>query len=641
MNSPSDTASLPDSHRRGNWLVGIGVVALAGIGLAALRCWFWVATIALGFGPNSRFWIQAAALAGCLALLMLVASGLRRYTGIGHQLNRWLWLILLAWSACADGIWRWYGSPFSQGPLVVSGFVLSSLWLLWGWMYWLLPVSSNRKRFATVACLVLAVGFFVAWRADGWDGNALPRLAWRFAPAANWSTQSAEERLARPQGRKDSGNLQNNEPFADYPRYRGDDGLGTVRGPKLARNWILQPPKLLWKHAVGVGWSSLAVAGTQVFTQEQRESQECVVCYDRATGSELWVHRDDAHYQAPETGGGPRATPTVDGEQVFSLGGTGLLNALHRETGQPQWQVNILQETGAHLPMHGMVSSPLVVGNNVIVCAGGKGASIVAYDRATGNRAWASGDDEAGYTSPLLLELAGDEQIVILGKRELTGYHSETGAVLWSTPFANDQLTNCSQPCPVGKNHLFASTNYGTGCALFEIARGQGETFRVESLWTNRTLQTKFCSAVVHDGHAFGLDDGILECVSIQDGRRRWKRGRYGHGQLMLVNDLLLIQAEDGRVVLVPATPKAFDELTFFTPLEGRTWNHPALAGNQLFVRNDREAACYELPMEESPLASKNASAKEPFELLDWSKAPFAPDSPLQKPVPMKRPPTP
>jgi outer membrane protein assembly factor BamB len=188
-------------------------------------------------------------------------------------------------------------------------------------------------------------------------------------------------------------------------------------------------------------------------------------------------------------------------------------------------------------------------------------------------------------------------QVVVVTPRTVVAHDAADGAVLWSTPLENETNTNCSQPCPVGENRLFASTNYGVGCKLFEVSRDD-QAWHVRPAWSNRTMQTKFSSAVVRDGHAYGLDDGILECISLADGRRRWKRGRYGHGQLLLADDLLLIQAEDGRVALVEAVPERFSELAVFQALDGRTWNYPALAGGDLFVRNDREAACYELPLE-------------------------------------------
>jgi outer membrane protein assembly factor BamB len=365
----------------------------------------------------------------------------------------------------------------------------------------------------------------------------------------------------------------------------------------LSRSWASRKPILQWRHAVGPAWSGLVVADARVFTQEQRGDDECVVCYDRHTGDERWVHCDAAHYKNAGAGDGPRATPTVDGQFVFALGATGILNCLDRDTGTRHWTVNILTDNEAQAPGHGTVGSPLVAGDLVVVCAGGtKGASLVAYDKGAGKRAWRAGNDPAGYASPSLIQLAGRPQILIINSRSLNAHDPQTGEILWTFPWRNDQETNCSQPFPVGVHGLFISADYGTGCALLDIAQGDGGKWNAKPLWSNRGLQTKFCSVVVHDGHAYSFDDEVLECVSLAGGRRKWKRGRYGHGQLLLADDLLVIQAEDGRVVLVEATPEAQRELGAFQALDGKTWNNPALAGRQLFVRNDHEAACYELP---------------------------------------------
>jgi outer membrane protein assembly factor BamB len=474
---------------------------------------------------------------------------------------------------------------------LLVGFALTTWWLLWAWLMWLVP-GRVAMRFGLLAGLVIvAAALLGSVRADGLDGAALPRVAWRFAPENRWPTVEP----AVP-----GGTVSLDESAfasaANYPRFRGPDCLATLSGANLARDWSRSPPKLRWRRPVGAGFGALAVDGGRVFTQEQRGEDECVVCYAREDGRELWVHRDRAHYKMPATGDGPRATPTVDGDRVFTFGATGILNALDRATGRKLWSVDVLADASATAPVHGMVSSPLVVDEHVIVCAGGKNASLVAYDRATGRRVWAAGSDAAGYTSPQLVRLEGVAQIAIVTPQNLAAHDPADGRVLWSTPFANDQQTNCSQPYPAGDDGLFISADYGLGCALVEATRDTGGVWSARKLWSKRTLQTKFSSAVVRGGHAFGLDDGILQCVSLADGRSRWKRGRYGHGQLLLVDDLLVIQAEDGRIALVEADPERFVELATFPALNGRTWNHPALAGRELFCRNDLEAACYELP---------------------------------------------
>ncbi|MEX0676998.1 MAG: PQQ-binding-like beta-propeller repeat protein [Pirellulales bacterium] len=575
-------------------VAGGATLALGSVGV--LYSWFLVVTIGLAFGPRFGFWARLAAMVVGLAVMIALSIWLsRRPTSVARP-GPWLLAIAAGWTLAGAAFWYALGSPFTRSVPIVALYAATTWWLLWVWLMFLVPWRPAARIGVLAVLLVIAGAFFGSVRGDGVDGNALPLLAWRFAPAKDdWSARRG------PGGASGFVELAESEDeiTRDYPRFRGADGLGTAHGEKLARDWSGRVFKPRWRHAVGQAWSALAVAGRRVFTQEQRGGDECVVCYARATGRQLWVHRDRARYEMPGTGDGPRATPTVDGGHVFALGATGILNCLDRRTGEGLWNVDILKDTGATAPIHGMVSSPLVLGGVVVVCAGGTNdASLVAYDRTTGRRVWAAGSDTAGYTSPLLVELAGVPQIVIVTPRNLVAHDAKSGEVLWSAPFENDTNTNCSQPCPVGENRLFASANYGTGCTLLEASQGDGGAWNARQLWSNRTMQTKFASAVIRGGQAYGLDNGILECISLADGRRRWKQGRYGHGQLLLADDLLVISAEDGRVALVAANPEEFLELGSFEALQGRTWNYPALAGGELFVRNDREAACYELPRE-------------------------------------------
>jgi outer membrane protein assembly factor BamB len=567
-------------------------VAIAALSLGVLYGWYRVVTIGMAFGPRPGFWIVLGATIGGLVGAIALSAWLARRsirTGLGSP---WLWVIAGAWTAAGVAFWYLSASPLARGGVLAAGFAATTWWLLWAWMMPLVPWRRAGRIGLLAALVVVAAACLGSVRVDGMDGNARPLLAWRFTPPLrDWTVTSGAA------GDADDLDDTSAMPARDYPRFRGADGSGIVVGVNLARDWSRQKPKLRWRREVGEAWSAIAVAGKRVFTQEQRGDEECVTCYARASGSPLWVHRDRARYTMPVTGDGPRATPTVDGQHVFALGATGILNCLDCTSGQRRWTVDILKDTGAILRFHGMVSSPLVIGEMVVVCAGGtNNTSLVAYDKSTGKRVWAAGDDPAGYTSPQLIELAGVPQIVVLTPRRIVGHDVGSGTELWSAAFENTTQTNCSQPCRVSDNRLFASTDYGTGCTLLEIGR-DGDAWQAQAVWANRTMQTKFCSAVVRDGHAYGLDDGILECVSLDDGRRRWKQGRYGHGQLLMVDDLLLIVAEDGRVALVELKPDKYSERASFQAIEGRTWNYPALAGGELFVRNDREAACYELPL--------------------------------------------
>lgn len=309
------------------------------------------------------------------------------------------------------------------------------------------------------------------------------------------------------------------------------------------------------------------------------------------------MHGDDARFSSPMAGDGPRATPTVCGGRVYSLGATGILNCLDAATGDQQWSVDVMADNGASNVYHGLSGSPLLLGERVVVSVGQHDHALVAYHAETGHRIWHAGSDPAGYGSPLACRLDGFEQIVILNRPGVAAHDPATGGVLWTFPWANDQETNCSQPVPISDDRMLVSTGYGKGCALLQVRHAEAG-WSAEAIWTSRQLKTKFASAVVRGGFAYGLDDGVLACIDLANGSRRWRAGRYGHGQVLLVEDRLLVQCEDGDVALVAADPAAHRELGRVRALAGKTWNYPALAGSLLVVRNDLEAMCFELPLQ-------------------------------------------
>ncbi|MCZ6678621.1 MAG: PQQ-binding-like beta-propeller repeat protein, partial [Candidatus Poribacteria bacterium] len=236
-------------------------------------------------------------------------------------------------------------------------------------------------------------------------------------------------------------------------------------------------------------------------------------------------------------------------------------------------------------------------GDLVVVSAGGPdGQSLVAYHKDTGERVWSGGSDPAGYSSPQIATLADIPQILIFNRGNVVAHHPHTGQILWQHPWPNTECV--AQPVPLPGDRVFVSTGYGISCKLFQIQRNENDSLQVSLVWETPRLKAKFTNVVHRDGYIYGLDDGVLVCLDINDGQRKWKRGRYGHGQLILVDDLLLIQAESGDILLVEADPTEHKEVARFAALEGKTWNNPALAGPYLLVRNDREAACYELPLE-------------------------------------------
>jgi outer membrane protein assembly factor BamB len=392
----------------------------------------------------------------------------------------------------------------------------------------------------------------------------------------------------------------------DYPQFLGPRRDGTLPDLHLARDWTGRPPRRLWRQRIGAGWSAFAVAGTLAVTQEQRGDEEYVVAYDLATGKPRWSHGDKARYETIIAGIGPRATPTIVDGRVYTLGGTGILNALDLSTGRRLWMHQVVEEAGAKVPDWGKSCSPLVAGGRVIVSAGGAGGrSLVAYDAGTGAKAWSGGSDRSGYSSPVLATIAGRPQVLIFNQASVSAHDPETGAVLWDHAFPAEQ-PNVAQPVPLPGNRVLLSAGYGIGAKLYEIATKDDGGLEARVVWESPRLKSKFANMVVHGGFVFGLDDGVLTCIDPATGERRWKGGRYGHGQILLVGDLLLVQTEEGELALVEAVPEGHREIARFRILDGKTWNTPALAGSVLLVRNDQEAAAYELALAD---VTKAASA--------------------------------
>jgi outer membrane protein assembly factor BamB len=320
-----------------------------------------------------------------------------------------------------------------------------------------------------------------------------------------------------------------------------------------------------------------------------------VVCYDLETGRPRWVHADPARYDSNLAGVGPRATPTLDGKRLYAVGATGILNCLDLATGRRIWSTNFVEANQATLNSWGVSGSPLVLERLVVVSAGGRdGRSLVAYDKATGTFAWGGGKDRAGYSSPGLVTLQGTPQILIFNAGTVAAHDPATGAVLWDYPWPKSH-PHVAMPVVLPGDQLLISSGYGTGCERVQVATNAEGKFSAARIWKSNRMKAKFTNLVYKDGHVYGLDDGILACIDVAHGERQWKDGRYGHGQVILVGDLLLVMGENGELALVEPVPDAHRELTRFQALEGKVWNAPALAGDRLLVRNDQEAACYRL----------------------------------------------
>jgi outer membrane protein assembly factor BamB len=474
-------------------------------------------------------------------------------------------------------------------------------------------LPAGPRRLALVVVVLLAAGAWTLVRTEGFSGYIDHEFALRWtktpeerllaaddkppapAPAAAPAAGADKVTAAIPEAAAPAMPTSPPAPetvitAAEWPGFRGPARDGIVRGVKVDTDWTQSPPVELWRRPIGPGWGSFAVQGDLLYTQEQRGEDELVSAYDVKTGKPVWRHRDAARFWESNAGPGPRSTPSVSNGRVYSLGATGILNALDARSGAVVWSHDAAKDTGAKIPDWGFSGSPLVVDGLVIVATSGV---MAAYDAASGARRWIGPAGAAGYTSPHLLTIDGVSQVVLMSGTGLTGVTPSDGKQLWEHPWKGYPIT---QPSLTPDGGILIVADQSSGTRRVAVARGPGG-WTVTERWTSNGLKPWFNDFVVHEGHAYGFDGTILSCIDLADGTRKWKGGRYGGGQLVLLpdQDVLLVLSEEGELALVGATPEGFKELGRAPAITGKTWNHPVIAGRTLLVRNGEEMAAFRL----------------------------------------------
>jgi len=471
-----------------------------------------------------------------------------------------------------------YGLPAAVAAFVVWAIVARRL-------------AAAPRLAALAALLLVACGVWTVVRAEGVDGDMGFLFAWRWQPTAEEQLLAAEPDLdpaAAPVAVDD----------AVWPGFRGPHRRGVVPGVRLATDWEASPPEELWRRPVGPGWSSFAVVGDLLYTQEQRGEDELVSAYDAATGEPVWQHRDQARFWEALAGAGPRATPTYHDGRVYALGATGILNALDAADGSRLWRRDVAADTGATTPDWGFSSSPLVTEGLVVVHTGGPdGKGVVAYDADTGEPRWYAPAGKLSYSSLQRERLGGVDQLLILTGDGATSLAPADGAVLWRHEWPVAGGARIVQPTVTPDGGILIGTGFGLGMRRLAVNRTGGD-WQTTERWTSKGMKPYYNDFTLHRGHVYGFDGRILACLDLETGEREWKGGRYGNGQLLLLpdQDLLLVLSDRGDVALVEATPEGFSELARMPAISGKTWNHPVLADGVLYVRNGEEMAAFRMP---------------------------------------------
>jgi outer membrane protein assembly factor BamB len=464
--------------------------------------------------------------------------------------------------------------------------VLSLAFVVWA-------VISRRlsvifRRLTMVATILLACGVWTLVRSGGITGDASADFAWRWAetPEEYFLAQVDDETMALPPATAVM------ETVIEWPGFRGINRDGIIRGVRIETDWVNSPPVALWRRLIGPGCSSFAVHGTLLYTQEQRGDDEVVTCYSLMTGKPIWRHRDAVRFYDSHAGAGPRGTPTLSGGFVFTVGATGILNALDAVNGSVKWSRNAAADIKAILPGWGFTSSPLVIDDVVIIAIEG---TLVAYDLATGDLRWSGPNGGQGYSSPHLLTIDSINQVLLMSANGATCLSPADGRLLWQHPWPEEG--RIVQPALIAEGEILMSAGGNKGMRRLAVSH-ETDGWKTDIRWTTHGLKPSFNDFVIHKGHAFGFNGSQLACIDITDGKRMWQDGRYG-GQIMLLadQDLLLVLSEKGELALVRAIPDKFAEVARFPAIEGKTWNHPVLAGDILVVRNSQEMAAFRLPL--------------------------------------------
>lgn len=493
--------------------------------------------------------------------------------------------------------------------------------LLVMWLVWFLFRSRwcwRNRLIAAAAVILLPVIFFRVFRPiHGGDTNVM-----RFEPVWNVRSTSLPNQL-QAKVSPDVDLL--TETTADFPRFLGASQDGHFENVDIDTTDFSKKMRVVWKQPVGAGWSGFVVRNGYALTMEQRAERECVTCYNVATGALQWIYQHSArHLDTMRLGRtGPRSTPTIHAGKVYAVGAVGDLVCLNGTDGSVVWQHNLNEILGITLAesidgdglvtLHesnttlawGRSAAPLIVDDTVVIAGGGPvgplRATLLAFDLLTGKLRWKNGTEMIAYGSPVLANISGTRQILLTAETQVMGFEPSSGKGLWSfaRPGQSDGAANTSQAQPVSDSDILISKGYPDGGGDRIHLELKDDTWSATSVWnSSKVLKTKLTSPVIFEGHAYCISNGFMECVRLSDGEQRWKRrGRFGHGQVLLVGKILLVHSEEGELFVLDANPDEYRELGVVKTISGVCWNNLCLSGKYLLVRSELEAACLELPV--------------------------------------------
>jgi outer membrane protein assembly factor BamB len=377
-----------------------------------------------------------------------------------------------------------------------------------------------------------------------------------------------------------------NRAFDDWPQWRGlkRDGISAERG--LLKDWPAGGPPVAWRTAgAGAGYSSFSAAHGRIYTLGARRGTEYLMAYDAATGKKTWEIAHGRQF-SNDRGDGPRSTPTVDGDRLYTFGGSGDMSVVDAATGKVFWKTNLLEKFGGSNIQWGLSESPLVLSDRILVSPGGRGTSIVALSKTDGSVIWKSLSDEPGYSSAVLHEAGGVREAIYFTAERALGIDVETGKLLWSYDQVANRTANIATPIVRG-NFVFLSSGYSTGAALLELTPGS-KSVAARQVYFTRDMRNHHATSVLIGDYLYGFSDAILTAMKFDSGQVAWRDRSVGKGSVVFADDRLYLYSEQGVVGLAEANPVGYREHGRFQITAGSapTWSHPIVSNGKLFIRD-------------------------------------------------------
>ncbi|MHC4805244.1 MAG: outer membrane protein assembly factor BamB family protein [Planctomycetota bacterium] len=374
---------------------------------------------------------------------------------------------------------------------------------------------------------------------------------------------------------------------ANWPNWRGPNHNGISSETGWNATWPEGGPKVLWKKSIGTGFASMAVSNGRVYAMGNIDDKDILYCLDAETGEEIWKRSYACPLYNKDHEGGPSATPTVDGDAVYTFSKNGDAIRFKAATGEIVWHKKLNKELGLKHPTWYFAGSPFVVGDMVILNAGRRG---IALNKADGSVIWKSGNNAAGYATAVPFSAGGQKCVVIFAAKEIVGLVAATGKIVWQYPWKTSYDANIGDPIISGDT-VFVSSGYNKGCGLFRI--GPDNLTRI---WQNRNMRNHFNSSVLWQGYLYGFDERNLRCLDFETGQTKWSQARLGKGSLMIADGKLIILSDKGKLVIAEASPEGFAELASSQILKGRCWTVPVLANGRIYARNaDGQLVCVDV----------------------------------------------